>query len=207
MAYIPIEHQKYDILPFCRSKGGEVFSYDSELASEICELLPCREIEQTTPDGAELQNVDYFSPWGFDSYEEYDEYLDSLISEHGTVNDELNHLGKLMTAFKEDIMRRNVKENWSVVRYVGESTDGIGGFTNGRYYYWPCSIENPEYEGIIDDQEFTSYLAWVNKEQVNQSLENGVVTDFVNFKRDWEIAEDPTGMAERFLNSLSFSKQ
>ena len=202
MAYIPKKHQKYDILPLCRSEGGEVFSYDSKLADEICELLPCRVTEQYTPDGVEIQRVDYFSPWSFDSYEEYHAYLDSLISEHGTSSGELNHLGQLMTAFKADIKRRNVKENWSVVKYVGESTGGIGGFTNGRYYYWPCSIEKPEFEGIIDDEEFTSYFAWVNKGQVTKSLENAVATAFVEHKCDWEIAEDPTGMAAQFLNTL-----
>jgi hypothetical protein len=32
MTYIPEAHQKYDILPLCHSKGGEIFSYSPELA-------------------------------------------------------------------------------------------------------------------------------------------------------------------------------
>jgi hypothetical protein len=35
MAYIPKIHEKYDMLPHCRSKGGEVFSYNSSLEDEI----------------------------------------------------------------------------------------------------------------------------------------------------------------------------
>jgi len=46
----------------------------------------------------------------------------------------------------------NIKENWSVVNYLGETLDGCMGLTKGRYYYWPCSIETPEYEGVIDDE-------------------------------------------------------
>lgn len=28
MPYIPKEHEKYQLLPYCREKGGEVFDYD-----------------------------------------------------------------------------------------------------------------------------------------------------------------------------------
>jgi len=188
MAYIPKEHQKYDILPFCRSDGGEVFSYDSELEDEICELLPAAEM-----------GVDEIIPYGFDSYEEYDQHLDSYIAQYGTTDGQLNRLGRLIAKFKADIKCRNIKENWSIVKYVGESTGGVGGFTHGRYYYWPCSIEKPEYEGIIDDQEFTAYFAWVNKGKITQTLDNGEVTVFVERKSDWIIIEDPTSMAARFL--------
>lgn len=110
----------------------------------------------------------------------------------GTVGGIPNELGKKILEYKDDIKKRNIKENWSVVKYVGKSTDGAVGFTYGRYYYWPCDVERPEYEGIIDDEEFTSYLAWVNKGKVLQTLGNGEVTDFIESSGDWKIAEDPT---------------
>ena len=49
---------------------------------------------------------------------------------------------------------------------------GLFSLTQGKYYYWPCSKESPVYEGVIDDEEFTSYL---------------YPTDAAL----WEIAEDP----------------
>lgn len=188
MAYIPIAHQKYDILPMCRKNGGEVFSYSPDLENEIRELLPGEES---------------VIPYGYKSYEEFEKQLDDYISQYGIEGGKLNRLGQLLTEYKADIKLRNTKENWSVVKYVGKSTSGIGGFTHGRYYYWPCSIENPEYEGIIDDEEFTSYLASIGNDGVYQSLEDAVaddgVKDFVRQNSDWEIAEDPTGMAARHL--------
>ena len=79
--------------------------------------------------------------------------------------------------------RMNVKEDWSVVRYVGHEYDDkprVFGLTRGRCYYWPCSKERPVYEGVIDDEEFTSYLYPCDAEC-------------------WEIVLDPTGMAARAL--------
>ena len=34
MAYIPIEHEKYDVLPMSRRDGGEVFSYPSGIVDK-----------------------------------------------------------------------------------------------------------------------------------------------------------------------------
>jgi 3-methyladenine DNA glycosylase AlkD len=188
MAYIPVGHQKYDILPMCRESGGEVFSYSPDLENEISELLPDEES---------------VIPYGYDSYEGFDKQLDDYISQYGTEDGKLNRLGQLLTAYKADIKRRNIKGNWSVVKYVGESTGGIGGFTHGRYYYWPCSIEEPAYEGVIDDEEFTSYLASIGQSgKAYQSLEDAAadgVKEFAQEGSDWEIVEDPTGMAARHL--------
>ena len=52
--------------------------------------------------------------------------------------------------------------------------------TRGRCYYWPCSRDNPVYEGVIDDEEFTSYL-------------------YPCDPASWEPLYDPTGMARRAL--------
>ncbi len=185
MPYIPKAHEKYNLLPFLRENGGEVFSYDSGLENEITEMLPKNE---------------HVVPYGYDSYEAFDAHLDEYIAKYGTSDEQLNDFGKRITEYRADIKRRNVKENWSVVKYVGESTGGISGFTHGKYYYWPCSIDKPEYEGVIDDEEFTSYRAGVmNNGKFTQNLENGEVTEFVEADSDWEVAEDPTGMAERKL--------
>ncbi len=165
MAYIPVEHQKYGVLPTCRENGGEVFSYSSELEIKIGELLPYGE---------------GVIPYGYDSYEEFEKRLDGYTSKYSIDGDNLDQLGQLLADYKSDIKHRNVKENWSVLKYVGESTDGAFGLTHGSYYYWPCSIDNPEYEGVIDDEEFTSYL-------------------YPTDSHLWEIAEDPTGMAYRTL--------
>ena len=56
MPYIPKEHVKYDLLPFCRKNGGEVFEYPSELLDKV---------EKYLPDGESL------IPYGYNSYEEY----------------------------------------------------------------------------------------------------------------------------------------
>jgi len=58
MPYIPKAHKKYDILPYCRENGGEVFSYSVELENEIGAMLP---------DGASV------IPYGYESYVALDE--------------------------------------------------------------------------------------------------------------------------------------
>lgn len=165
MPYIPKEHEKYDLLPFCRENSGEVFSYSCEMENTICDLLP------------EGESV---IPYGFDSYESFDKQLDDYITQYGTDNGKQNRLGHLLAEYKGNIKLRNIKEIWSIVKYVGESTGGVSGLIHDKYYYWPCSIEEPEYEGVIDDEEFTSYL-------------------YPTDSHLWEIAEDPTGMAARYL--------
>lgn len=173
MAYIPTAHEKYDLLPSCRKGGGEVFSYS-----------PTDDIDRLLPEGESV------IPYGYSSYEEYFTRLDSYVTIYGTTDGELNQLSLMIGGYIEDIKKRNVKENWSVVQYLGESSEGIGGFTHSRYYYWPCSLETPEYEGVIDDEEFTSYLAWGRPDSKTFDEIDPVT---------WVIAEDPTGMATKFL--------
>ena len=191
MAYIPEAHKKYNLLPRCTENGGEVFSYPSELASKIGEMSPGHVI-----------------PYGYSSYDEFYTFLDDCISECGMIEGGLNELGKLIADYKICIQRMNIKENWSVLRYLGESSFDL---THGRYYYWPCSAESPEYEGVIDNAEFTSYLAAVTGNEpihfeTDTNGKTGHFSSDVCFspygeKVLWEIAEDPTGMAARFLNS------
>ena len=67
----------------------------------------------------------------------------------------------------------NRKEQWSVLKFIGTEIDGL---TPGSNYYWPSSFSNPVYRGVVDDEEFTSYLYPTDADL-------------------WEILEDPTGMA------------
>lgn len=161
MAYIPKIHLKYNLLPYCNKKGGEVFSYPSELLSKL---------EKYLPDGENMM------PYGYNSYDEYYSEMDKLAKSYFREIEVLN----LYAEFKNEMHRLNIKENWSVLRYIGKSHDSVGGLTNGNVYYWPCSIENPVYEGVIDDEEFTSYL-------------------YSTEASEWVILEDPTGMAYRTI--------
>ena len=60
MAYIPKEHKQFNVLPFCTEHGGEVFCYPSELVDQI---------------GAYYPRGVHFIPYGYQSYEEYYEFL------------------------------------------------------------------------------------------------------------------------------------
>ncbi len=166
MAYIPKAHEKYNLLPLCQTIGGEVFSYPSDLLNDIDKLLP---------EGEGL------IPYGYNSYYEFDVQIDLYINKYGVTNHKLNTFGELLSTYKEFIHQMNIKENWSILKYVGKATPNCIDLTPGRFYYWPCSIENPKYEGVIDDEEFTSYLYMISAEQ-------------------WVIAEDPLGMAASVLN-------
>jgi len=116
--------------------------------------------------------------------------FDQYICLYGIdVERQLNELGKLILQYKEDIKKHNVKEIWSVVKYVGKSTRK---FTHGKYYYWACDAENTKCNGIIgNDEAFSAYAGWRIRD-TPQPLESGN-------SACWEIAEDPTGMAQRML--------
>lgn len=165
MAYIPAKHDKYDLLPLCKKLGGEVFSYPSETIDEIHSLIN------------EEENL---IPYGFDSYEAYDALLDKLIKKYKSENARQNVIVEKLEMLKKQIKLMNIKENWSVVQYVGKTTSD---FTMGRCYYWPCHEETPKYEGIIDDEEFTSYLHDIQA-------------------TDWRIIEDPFETAQGVLNCV-----
>ncbi|MDO4939503.1 MAG: hypothetical protein Q4E54_06020 [Lachnospiraceae bacterium] len=165
MAYIPEKHLKFDLLPYCRENGGEVFSYPCSLIDELGRYLP---------EGYTMM------PYGYKSYEEYyaqmDQYAEKYFQD-AVVSDSYKR-------FKEEMHNMNVKENWSVLRYVGESDNNLFGLTHGRTYYWPCCLDNPVYEGVIDDEEFTSYL-------------------YSTEAADWEILDDPTGMAYKTIRKVT----
>ena len=187
MAYIPESHRQYNLLPMCTERGGEVFSYPSN-ENEVSTMLP---------------EGEHVIPYGYESYAEFYEQLDCYIEQYGIENGDLNELGQMLVKYKNAIKKMNIKENWSVLRYLGETTCKITGLTNGRYYYWPCSTECPEYEGVITNEEFTSYLAYATKDPIISEddviLDSGELVPFAT-SGFWEISEDPTGMAARVLS-------
>jgi len=189
MAYIPEAHKKYCLLPRCTERGGEVFSYPPT-EGEVSAMLP---------------EGEHVIPYGYKSYADFDEQLNQYIEQYGMTGNSLNELGRKLGEYKEEVHRRNIKENWSVLRYLGKTTPDTFGLTHGRYYYWPCSIDNPEYEGVITDEEFTSYLAYASKSpMISDDYKiidgGGAFASYIGDENYWEIAEDPTGMAARVLD-------
>lgn len=147
MSYIPKEHSKYNILPNSRKGNWEVVSYDPDLISEILDL-----------------NCGLGFPFQPNTLEEYYNEIDECIKQHPEYANKLR-------AFKQDLINRNNKDNWSILKYVGETNIN---FTNGVYYYVPVFQKGNHYyaDGIIDDEEFTSYLGW---EDTIISTENFIV--------------------------------
>ena len=62
MPYIPKEHEKYDLLPYCRKHGGEVFEYPY-LLNKL---------------NTYLKADDHLDPYGYNSYEDYDCEIDRV---------------------------------------------------------------------------------------------------------------------------------
>ncbi len=173
--YIPKQHLGYGLLPDLTASGGEVFSYPTEL-SEIDSMVNECEGDERDERGYRVSQI---MPYGFGSYAEYFGLLATLAGRYRESNPDVAEAIESLSA-KMKLM--NVKEDWSVVRYVGSQfdDDAIPHLTKGRCYYWPCSRENPVYEGVVDNEEFTSYMYPCDKDS-------------------WEILEDPTGMAARAL--------
>lgn len=154
MPYIPKEHEKYDLLPLCRERGGEVFEYPGDLLDRLEEYL--------APE-------DQLMPYGFKSYEEYNQEINRIAQQFSNQPEVM----ELFAQLKAQVHEMNCKEQWSVLKYIGPEVDGL---TPGRNYYWPSRASNPVYSGVVDDEEFTSYLYPTDADL-------------------WEILEDPTGMA------------
>ncbi len=173
MVYIPDSHRKYNLLPYCREQGGEVFEYPGTLLDKV---------------NAYTSDNESLIPYGYNSYEEYYKYVESIAHRFSSEP----FIYSLFAEFLNQMKALNIKENWSVLRYIGPDTDNVEGLTHGKCYYWPTSIAAPHYHGVIDDEEFTAYIYPTNKEY-------------------WEILEDPTGMAyntiykkSNFINSEDY---
>ena len=114
-------------------------------------------------------------PYGYSSLQEYLDYLDKRKAKASP------EVARLFDQLKEKMVEMNNKEEWSILLYKGKGNgDWPERLINGRAYYWPCSEASPVYDGIIDEEEWTSYWYPIEPE-------------------DWEILEDPTGMAYRTL--------
>ena len=114
------------------------------------------------------------------NYPSCEAYRTMLEKEAGRVEAACPFLAHDLRGLGLSVEEMNDKSVWSVLRYVGESDDPGLGFTRGRCYCWPCREASPAYEGVVDDEEFTSY--WHEPDP-----------------RLCEVLEDPTGMAARTL--------
>lgn len=173
--YIPEQHLGYGLLPDLTASGGEVFSYPAELNEIDSMVIEC-EGDERDERGYRVSQI---MPYGFGSYAEYFGLLASLADRY---RESYPEVAEAIESLSAKMKQMNVKEDWSVVRFVGSQfdDDAIPHLTKGRCYYWPCSRENPVYEGVIDNEEFTSYM-------------------YPCDKASWVIVEDPTGMAARAL--------
>ena len=130
------EHERYDVLPWKRKNGGEVFDYPSKLLFQIEEII-----------GHDL------TPYGYESYEEYYKEVDACAE---PFKDD-PAVTKLFASYKAEVMRMNRKEEWSICKYKGDRIGEIMGLEPGHTYYWPTTADNPVYCGVIDEEEFTNY--------------------------------------------------
>lgn len=115
MPYIPKQHEKYNLLPYCRKNGGEVFDYPSELIYKAENLL----------------ENECLMPYHFDSYEEYYGHIDDLIRKY----QEDLQIVEVLTSVKAEVRSMNIKEEWSVLKYIGPLSDAIFGLTHDKNYY------------------------------------------------------------------------
>ena len=170
MPYIPEEHKKYlkdGLLSHCRRLKREFIYRPDRLMSLIDYRLSKYRVEAT--------------PHGYSSYEEYYSVLDSIEEKFSS---KIEGFKKDIEEFRNLIKEGNHKEEWSICRYVGEEEDYIiPDLTKGKAYYWPTSLKNPVYHGVVENDEFDTYPHSTRK-------------------TDWEILEDPSGMATRILNSV-----
>ena len=147
--------------------------YCCEHGGEVFEY-PCELLNKVN---SFLPKEETLDPYGFGSYEEYYSAIDQWI----TFCKNNEEAVSVLQIFRKEMLLLNCKESWSVLKYVGPSQNSAFGLTPGRYYYWTCSLKDLSYHGVIDDEEYTAYLHPTNADY-------------------WEIAEDPTGMAERILS-------
>lgn len=170
MTTIPENHKKYmkdGLLALSRKLGNELLYSPHRL----CCLLDFKLAKYRK----------CISSHGFTSRKSYFKELDKLDSKYSS---KIENFHEEILELKELVEKTSNKEEWSVLRYIGESdpNDFDPPFTYLECYYWPTNIDNPVYRGAFDDGETSSY-------------------PHSTAKGDWEILEDPSGMARRILDS------
>ena len=161
MPYIPYEHETYRLLPGSRKEGGEVFEYPHELLDEVNSILPKGE---------------NLIPYGYDSIDSYCTEIEKWLDFFAEDKEKYD----LINRYYYKVVILNLPEAWAIVKYVGESVDEGLGLTKGKFYYCPRPTNEDGLFGIIDDEEFTSYMY-----SCDPSL--------------WVLYEDPTGEASKTL--------
>lgn len=91
-----------------------------------------------------------------------------------------NLAADLLTEYVRDLEKKNHREVWSVLRYQGSGYGKYNTFETGRYYYMPCIAGEDVFLGVLDDEA---------------DLVNWIPITYEN----WEIIDDPTGMAARVM--------
>jgi len=91
-----------------------------------------------------------------------------------------NLAADLLTEYVQDLEKKNHREVWSVLRYKGNEDGKYNTFETGRCYYMPCIADEDVFLGVLDDEA---------------DLVNWIPITYEN----WEIIEDPTGMAARVM--------
>ena len=166
MAFIPKEHEKYDLLPNARKNGWEVFEYDSELLNKLQE-----------------EGCDISFPYYPASYNEYYSKIDDCIKRFPKMQN-------MLEEYKQRLIQMNDKHKWGIVKYNGETNSS---FTKGRFYYVPIYVKENEtiVSGVIDDEEFTAYKGWsfLDKPIKKDELKNITFTTPA-----FEIIIDPDGV-------------
>ncbi len=155
MAYIPNEDKKYKVLPYSRKNNKEVIEYISD------DYI--REINNLT-------NNELSWPYNCSSYDEYYKGLEDLSIKYPNAK-------KKIIKFLNLLKNVNIKENWIILKYIGNSNDN---FTKDQCYYMPVYLENDNWIhlGIIDNEEFTSCIDW----------EEG---NIINFEKDFVVVKNP----------------
>ena len=161
MPYIPYEHETYRLLPRSRKEGGEVFEYPCDLLDQVNSILP---------EGEDL------IPYGYDSIDSYCLEMEKWLDYFSEDKEKYD----LILRYYYKVVIQTFPEAWAVLKYVGESTDEGIGLTKGRFYYCPRPANVSGTFGVIDDEEFTSYMY-----SCDPSL--------------WVLYEDPTGEASKTL--------
>lgn len=174
---IPSEHKKYDLLPRCSKEHKDVVAFPTDMVYFVDFLAECVGLE------AGAFDVMKFMPKKLDAPNKYIKQLEKAEKLFYSLRGDG---GPLLTKLRELIEDLNDKENWSIVRFVGDAYDSLDEannlyLTKGRCYYWPTSKLIPAYMGVFDNAESPMALYPLDKAA-------------------WEVVEDPTGMAARALS-------